>query len=114
MISPENRARFEQAGRMEVRRRLDGSLYSGDDRREAEDWLDEQESGPERALARDANELARNANEFAREANAAAFEANRLASRANWIAIAAFIASATAVAISASSLSFSIPSWLLK
>ena len=53
MISPENRAEFEQLRVHEVRKRVDGITYSPEKHNEAIEWLEEQDP------AREAVSLAR-------------------------------------------------------
>jgi hypothetical protein len=51
MIDPGRRAEFEQLTRAEIRSRTLAGPYSAEWRRDAEDYLDELERGPERRAA---------------------------------------------------------------
>jgi hypothetical protein len=100
VISIENRSEFERAGVIHVRRTLEASLYRGDKAKEAYEWLQEQERGPERALAAEQVSIAKDARDAAWAAARAAEAAAQQARRANITAIVALIITA-AIAIAA-------------
>jgi hypothetical protein len=49
MIEQRYRDEFNQIGKRAVVRHIDVALYDADKQRQAYEWLDEQENGPERA-----------------------------------------------------------------
>ena len=55
MISGANREEFEQRGRHGVRKQIEHALYDAEKQKQAYEWLDEVERGPDRALAKAAN-----------------------------------------------------------
>jgi hypothetical protein len=85
MISDKNRAEFESLGPYGVRRRIEAALYDAQKQKEAYEWLDEVERGPDRALMREQIEIAK---DIARSAN----------NRSNWALIIAAISAASAIA----------------
>lgn len=68
MISEKNRRNFESLGPTDLRRRLAGNIYCGQDQIEADEWLDELAHGPDRAMMREQIEIARESKEAARAA----------------------------------------------
>jgi hypothetical protein len=88
MISEKNRAEFESHGPGRVRRFIDAALYDAEKQKQAYEWLDEVERGPDRAQTREQIEIAREAKDIARSAN----------TRANWALIIAAISAASAIA----------------
>ena len=48
MIQEHYRTEFEQLGKRQVIRNIDAALYNTDKLKQAYQWLDEQENGPER------------------------------------------------------------------
>ncbi len=48
MIDPQYRIEFEQIGKREVTSRIDAALWAPEKQKQAYEWLDEQENGPER------------------------------------------------------------------
>lgn len=87
-------AEFEQRQRIGVRRQIESNFYDGAKLTAAYKWLDDQEAGPDRALAREANEIAR-------ASNAIALASKASARFANFVAILALIVAATAVIVAA-------------
>jgi hypothetical protein len=49
MIEQQFRNEFEQLGKRRIIRNIDAALYNGDKQKQAYEWLEEQENGPERA-----------------------------------------------------------------
>jgi hypothetical protein len=75
MITPENRAEFEEAGPDNVRLRITRSIYSSEKQKQAYEWLDEKEHGADRAIAASVRD--------------AAWAAVRRSTIAIWISVAA-------------------------
>jgi CHASE3 domain sensor protein len=69
MISEDNRKEFEQRGPLGVRKQIERALYSEEKRKQADQWLDEIEHGPTRALAQEQNSILQESNRIARGAN---------------------------------------------
>jgi hypothetical protein len=69
MISPDNRAEFELLRPHGVRKRIEAALYDPQKHKQADEWLEEVEHGPDRALMREQIEIAREAKDIARSAD---------------------------------------------
>jgi hypothetical protein len=85
MITPEFRAEFVSMGRDDVRKRINAGLYPEEKQKQAYEWLDEQERGPDREIAASAKD--------------AAWESARAAQGANQRATIALVVSIISVAI---------------
>jgi hypothetical protein len=90
MISEENRREFEQLGASELRKRLNGNVYTGQKPIEAEEWLDEKAHGADRELVRGQTAI------LERQANAAE-KATRIALGALGVSFVAAILSIIAM-----------------
>jgi hypothetical protein len=90
MISDENRREFEQLGASELKKRLNGSIYTGQKPIEAEEWLDEKAHGADRALVREQTAI------LERQATAAE-KATRIAIGALGVSLAAAVLSVIAM-----------------
>jgi len=53
MITEANRREFEQRGPDGVRKQIEHALYDAEKQKQAYEWLDETERGPDRALMRE-------------------------------------------------------------
>jgi hypothetical protein len=65
MISEDNRREFEQRGALGVRRQIEHANYNEEKRKQADEWLDEIEHGPARALAKEQNSILQESNRIA-------------------------------------------------
>jgi len=76
MITEANRREFEQRGPDGVRKQIEHALYDAEKQKQAYEWLDETERGPDRALMREQILIAGSARDAAWESARAAKAAN--------------------------------------
>jgi hypothetical protein len=74
-----------------VRRQIEAANYNEDKRKQADEWLDEIEHGPARALAKEQNSILQESNRIARGANCRATIALAIAFISTLIAVAALV-----------------------
>jgi hypothetical protein len=97
VISEANRREFEQRGREGVRKQIENALYNEEKQKQAYEWLDETERGPDRALMREQISIASSAKDAAWASARAAKAANVRATIALVISVISALAAVASV-----------------